>query len=90
MVAPPLIVLRFLPTFMLDPWRYFCVDPVRRLCNARVGVTTIATIGASGGLLSLRYRPRHWRGSWGMLCLSVAFLVPAYYLLRRMLPGRTG
>jgi hypothetical protein len=90
MVSPPLIVLSFLATFMLDAWRYCRIYPVWRLLNTRVGMMTVATIGASGGPRYLRYRPRDWRVSWRVVCLSVASFAAAYYLRRRTLPGGTG
>ncbi len=90
MVSPPLIILSFLATFILDAWRYRRIDPVRRLLNARVGMMSVATIGASGGRRQLRYPPRDWRVSWGVIWLSAASSAAADYRRRRALPGGTG
>jgi hypothetical protein len=90
MVSLVLIILPFLATLTLASWQYWRIDPVRGLLNPRLGVLTVVTIGGVGGPLCLRFRPRDWGTSWGVVCLSVAASAGAYYPLRRIPPGGTG
>jgi hypothetical protein len=86
MSPPPLIILPARAKLMLDFWQHCRVDPVRRLRNAGAVEMTVATIGSFGAPLYRHYRPRHWRLSWGMVCVSLAWFAGAYLVARRVPP----